>query len=128
MPPADLKYSREHEWLRLDGDTATVGITDYAQDQLTDIVYVELPEVGRNVKAGESVAVVESVKSVSDIYSPMDGEVSEVNSSLEDHPEKVNDDAFGAGWIVKLKVESPDLSALLDAEAYRAFTAEQGEG
>lgn len=125
MPPADLKYSREHEWLRLDGDTATVGITDYAQDQLTDIVYVELPEVGRSVKAGESVAVVESVKSVSDIYSPMDGEVSAVNSSLEDHPEKVNDDAFGEGWLFKLKVSDPDLSGLLDADGYQKFVDEE---
>ena len=125
MPPADLKYSREHEWLRLDGGTATVGITDYAQDQLTDIVYVELPEVGRSVKAGESVAVVESVKSVSDIYSPVDGEVSEVNSALEDHPESVNDDAFGEGWLFKLKVSAPDLSGLLDADGYQKFVDEE---
>ncbi len=125
MPPADLKYSREHEWLRLDGGTATVGITDYAQDQLTDIVYVELPEVGRSVKAGESVAVVESVKSVSDIYSPVDGEVSEVNSALEDHPERVNDDAFGEGWLFKLKVSHPDLSGLLDADGYQKFVDEE---
>ena len=126
--PTDRKYTDQHEWILVEGATATVGITDYAQNQLTDIVFVELPEVGRVVTAGESVAVLESVKSVADIYAPVAGEISAVNSELEDHPEKVNDDAFGAGWIVKLKVESPDLSALLDAEGYRAFIAEQGEG
>lgn len=119
--PTDRKYSKEHEWIKTEGNLATVGITDYAQEQLTDIVFVELPEVGKEVKAGDSVAVLESVKSVADIYAPCAGEVAEVNLDLEEHPEKVNDDAFGEGWIFKLKVENPGLSELMDAEAYQAF-------
>lgn len=124
--PTDRKYSKEHEWVKLEGDVATVGITDYAQEQLTDIVFVELPELGRQVKAGDGAAVLESVKSVADVYAPCEGEVAEVNSILEDHPEKVNDDAFGAGWIFKLKVSGPDLSALLEADAYQAFVDAEG--
>ncbi len=125
--PTDRKYAREHEWIKTEGDLTTIGITDHAQEQLTDIVFVELPEAGSQVKAGDSVAVLESVKSVADIYAPFAGEVAEVNSDLEDHPEKVNDDAFGEGWIFKLKVENPDLSNLMDAEAYQAFVdAEEG--
>lgn len=119
--PTDRKYSREHEWALSEGETVTVGITDYAQEQLTDIVFVELPDMGRQVKAGDSVAVLESVKSVADVYAPCEGEVVEVNGKLEDHPEQVNDDAFGAGWIFKLKVSGPDLSALMDADAYQSF-------
>jgi glycine cleavage system H protein len=125
MRPSELKYSKEHEWVRVEGGTATVGITDFAQEQLTDIVFVELPEVGRTVKAGEALAVVESVKSVSDVYSPIAGEVSEVNTELEGAPEKVNDDPFGEGWLFKLKVSSPDLSGMMDAAAYETFVAEQ---
>ncbi|MCZ6531592.1 MAG: glycine cleavage system protein GcvH [SAR324 cluster bacterium] len=124
--PTDRKYSNEHEWVKLEGDVAIVGITDYAQEQLTDIVFVELPEVGRQVKAGDSAAVLESVKSVADVYAPCDGEVADVNSSLEDHPEKVNDDAYGAGWIFKLKTSGPDLSALMEADAYQAFVDAEG--
>jgi glycine cleavage system H protein len=124
--PTDRKYSREHEWVMLDGDLATVGITDYAQEQLTDIVFVELPEVGRQVNAGDGVAVLESVKSVADVYAPCAGEVAEVNQALEDHPEKVNDDAFGEGWLFKLKVSGPDLSALMDADGYQAFVEAEG--
>ncbi len=124
--PTDRKYSREHEWVLVNGDTATVGITDYAQDQLTDIVFVELPEMGRQVKAGDATAVLESVKSVADVYAPCDGEVSQVNTNLEEHPEQVNDDAFGEGWIFKLKVSGPDLSPLMDAEAYQAFVDAEG--
>jgi len=126
MRPADLKYTRDHEWVRLQGGTAVVGITDYAQEQLTDIVFVELPEVGKKVKPGDNLAVVESVKSVSDVYSPVEGEVSEVNSALEKSPEKVNESPFGDGWIAKLKVANPDLSALMDAAAYEKFLAQQG--
>ena len=126
--PDDRKYTDQHEWILLDGDTATVGITDYAQEQLTDVVFVELPEVGRRVKAGESVAVLESVKSVADVYAPFGGEVTDINSELEEHPEKVNDDAFGEGWIFKLKSESPDISGLLNAEAYRSVTEAEQEG
>ena len=125
MRPAGLQYSKEHEWVRVEGNTATVGITDFAQEQLTDIVFVELPELGRKVGAGDALAVVESVKSVSDVFSPVAGEVTEVNKALEKNPEKVNEDPFGAGWIVKLRVAKPDLSGLMDAAAYEAFVKEQ---
>jgi glycine cleavage system H protein len=125
MRPGNLKYSKEHEWVRIEGGTATIGITDFAQEQLTDIVFVELPEPGRKVGAGDAVAVVESVKSVSDVYSPIAGEVSEVNKSLESAPEKVNEDPFGAGWLFKLRVSNPDLSGLMDATAYEKYVAEQ---
>ena len=121
MNPNDRKYSKEHEWIKLDGATATVGITDYAQEKLTDVVFVELPEVGRAVVPGDSVAVLESVKSVSDVYAPLAGKVSEVNSALEEHPELINSGAFGEGWIFKLAVSHPDLSALMDAAAYQAY-------
>ncbi len=124
--PTDRKYSKEHEWIKVDGDTATVGITDFAQEQLTDIVFVELPEVGRQVSAGDAVAVLESVKSVADIYAPCAGEISQVNADLEDHPEKINDEPFAAGWIFKLKVSGPDLSAMLDASAYQAYVEAEG--
>jgi glycine cleavage system H protein len=121
MNPTDRKYTDEHEWVLLEGDTATVGITDYAQEKLTDVVFVELPETGRSVSKGDGVAVLESVKSVADVYAPCDGEVSEVNDALADGPEKINEDAFGDGWIFKLKVSSPDLSDLMDADAYQQF-------
>ena len=127
MLPEHLKYSEEHEWARVEGGTVVVGITDFAQDQLTDIVFVELPEMGRQVNAGDPIAVVESVKSVSDIYTPVSGEVSEVNSALEDKPELVNDDPYGEGWLFKLKAENPDLSALLDAPAYQKFIDAQDQ-
>ena len=119
--PTDRKYSKEHEWALADGDTVTIGITDYAQEQLTDIVFVELPELGKQVKAGDAVAVLESVKSVADVYAPCDGEIAEANSNLEDHPEQVNEDAFGKGWIFRLKASGADLSAMMDAEAYQQF-------
>ena len=119
--PTDRKYSKEHEWVLVEGDSATIGITNYAQEQLTDIVFVELPEVGREVKAGDSVAVLESVKSVADIYAPCTGEVVEVNTELEDHPERVNEDAFGSGWIFKLKVADANMPDLMDAGGYQAF-------
>ena len=117
--PTELRYAKSHEWLKLEGDTATVGITDFAQDQLGDVVFVELPKVGRMVKAGEAVAVVESVKTASDIYSPVAGEITEVNASLSDEPEKVNAGPYGDGYLFKVKVASVG-DGLLDAEAYRA--------
>lgn len=123
--PADLKYSDQHEWVRLEGDTATIGVTDFAQEQLTDIVFVDLPETGTSVNKGDSVVVLESVKSVSDVYAPLAGEVVEVNSALTDAPEKVNEDAFGEGWLVKLKVTDTDLSNLMDANAYQTFLDNQ---
>jgi len=124
--PADLLYSTEHEWVRLEGKVATVGVTDYAQEQLTDIVFVELPEIGRVVKSGEAVAVLESVKSVSDVYAPTTGEISAINEELENHPERINEDAFGEGWIYKMKTTSSSLPGLMDAKAYEAYLKEQG--
>jgi glycine cleavage system H protein len=117
--PEDLKYTKEHEWVKLNGDIATVGITDHAQELLTDIVFVELPEVGKEVKKDASLGVVESVKSVSDIFSPVTGTVEEINSSLEDSPEMVNEDAFGKGWIVKVKIKDKDeIEGLLSSKEY----------
>jgi glycine cleavage system H protein len=117
--PTNLKYLKSHEWLALEGDTATVGITDFAQDQLGDVVFVELPAVGRIVNAGEAVAVVESVKTASDIYSPVSGEVIEVNSSLTDEPEKINAAPYADGFLFKVRVSSVS-DAVLDAAAYQA--------
>jgi glycine cleavage system H protein len=117
--PTDLKYLKSHEWLSLEDDIATVGITDFAQDQLGDVVFVETPAVGRVVTAGEAVAVVESVKTASDIYSPVSGEVIEVNSSLTDEPEKINAAPYGDGFLFKVRVSSVS-DALLDAAAYQA--------
>ncbi len=122
--PADLKYTESHEWVRDNGDgTVTVGITDFAQSQLGDVVYVEVPEAGRVVEAGEACAVVESVKSASDIYAPLAGDVVEGNAALADAPETVNQDPFGAGWLYKLKVAGP-AEGLLDAAAYAAKAVE----
>lgn len=123
--PSNLKYTKEHEWVRVEGERAYVGITDYAQHQLGDVVFVELPEQGRQVRQGESFSVVESVKAVSDIYAPLSGSVVEVNNALADAPEKVNQDPYGAGWIAVLTIDDPsELAALLDSAAYDALTAE----
>ncbi len=117
--PADLKYAKSHEWVRLEGDTATIGITDHAQHELTDVVFVEVPAVGRKVAAGEACAVVESVKTASDIYSPLAGEVVAVNPELSKRPELVNHEPFAGGWFFKLKVSDPaDVGKLMDAAAY----------
>ena len=119
--PTDLKYAKSHEWVRVSGDTATVGITDHAQHELTDIVFVELPAVGRKVKAGEACAVVESVKTASDIYSPVSGEILEVNQAVVDKPELVNTDPHGNGWFYKIKLSAAaELNALLTPESYKA--------
>jgi len=119
--PTDLKYAKSHEWVRVSGDTATVGITDHAQHELTDVVFVELPEVGRKVKAGEACAVVESVKTASDIYSPVSGEVVEVNKPVVDDPALVNREPFAGGWFFKLKLANPgELGALMTPESYQA--------
>lgn len=125
MIPADRKYSKEHEWVRMDGDVATVGITDFAQNQLTDIVFVELPEVGRKVSPSDAAAVLESVKSVSDVFSPVEGEVSEVNRELEAHPEYVNESPYDTGWIFKVKTSGGAMAELMDAEAYQAYVDQQ---
>jgi glycine cleavage system H protein len=119
--PTDLKYAKSHEWVRVSEDTATIGITDHAQQELTDIVFVELPSVGRQVKAGDPCAVVESVKTASDLYSPISGEVVEVNSALADNPGLVNTEPYAGGWFFKLKLTNPaELDALMDASAYKA--------
>ena len=119
--PTDLKYAKSHEWVRVSGDTATVGITDHAQHELTDIVFVELPAVGRKVKAGEACAVVESVKTASDIYSPVSGEILEVNQAVVDKPELVNTDPHGNGWFYKIKLsDAAEVNALLTPEDYKS--------
>lgn len=120
--PADLKYAKSDEWVRLEGDTATVGITDYAQGQLSDIVFVELPEVGASFKRGETFGSLESVKAASDIYLPVSGQVTEVNGALADTPELVNQDPFGGAWMVKVKMaDAGALSDLMDAAAYQKY-------
>ena len=123
--PEDLCYTEEHEWVRLEGDEVIVGITDHAQDALTDIVYVELPEVGTSVMAGDGFGSVESVKSVSEIFAPLSGELSSVNEALEDAPELINDDPYGTGWIVRMRLADNEvLGDLLDAAGYRALLGE----
>tara|TARA_B100000214_G_scaffold143817_1_gene102861 strand:- start:1767 stop:2150 length:384 start_codon:yes stop_codon:yes gene_type:complete len=123
--PTDLRYTAEHEWIRVDGDEAVIGVTDYAQDALTDVVWVELPEVGMSVGAMESCGSVESVKSVSEIYAPIAGEVTEANESLEDAPEQINQDPYGEGWIWKMSIsDAGELEGLLDAAAYSELTGE----
>jgi glycine cleavage system H protein len=118
--PSDLKYAKSHEWVRVNGDIATVGITDHAQQELTDIVFVELPVAGRKVKAGEACAVVESVKTASDIYSPVGGEIVEVNTAVVDNPALVNSEPFAAGWFYKIKLTNPaELNALLSPDDYK---------
>ena len=119
--PTDLKYAKSHEWVRVNGDIATVGITDHAQHELTDIVFAEAPPAGRKVKAGEACAVVESVKTASDIYSPVSGEVTDVNKALVDNPGLVNTDPYAGGWFYKMKLSNPaEASSLLSPEQYLA--------
>ena len=119
--PTDLKYAKSHEWVRVAGDVATVGITDHAQHALTDLVFVEVPEVGRTIKAGDVCAVVESVKTASDIYSPVSGVVTEANTLVVADPALVNSDPYTAGWFYKIKLSAPaELNALLSAEQYKA--------
>jgi len=124
--PADLKYAESDEWFRVDGDTVTIGITDYAQDQLNDIVYVEFKDVGDSLSAGDSFGEVESVKAASELYSVIGGEIIEVNEALEDSPETVNADPYGAGWMVKIKTDDTSpLDGLMDAEAYDKYCDER---
>ena len=123
--PENLKYTKDHEWTRVEGSRATIGITDHAQDQLTDVVFVELPSVGRVVKAGDVLGTVESVKAVSEIFSPLSGRVVDVNRALEDVPEVVNADPYGKGWMVVLEVADPgEGTNLMDAAAYRKQVGE----
>lgn len=123
--PSELKYTPSHEWIAVDGDTVTIGITDHAQDLLGDLVFVELPDVGTVFTARDECAVVESVKAASDVYSPLSGEVIEVNETLVDAPETINTDAYGDGWMFKLKLaDAGELGELLDAEAYAGVAAD----
>ncbi len=125
--PPDLKYTKTHEWIRIEGDTATLGITDYAQGELGDVVFLELPQAGRVLKPEESFGTIEAVKAVSDLFSPLSGEVTAANAQLSGSPELVNKDPYGQGWMVKLKVtNAAELSGLLDAAAYEKLT--QGGG
>ena len=124
MVPTDLRYTKAHEWIRVEGDTATVGITNYAADQLGDVVFVELPDAGRTLGRHATFGVVESVKAVSDLFSPVGGEVVESNAELAGAPELVNSDPYGAGWMVKLRVtDTAELEGLLDAAAYEQLIA-----
>lgn len=123
-----VRYLKSHEWARQEGDTVVVGISDYAQDSLGDVVFVELPEVGATVKSGDSFAVVESVKAASDIYVPVSGEVIEVNEALADNPALINEDAFGAGWLVKIKTSDPaEYDSLMSAADYESYTKDLEE-
>lgn len=126
MYPKDLKYDREHEWVRVDGDVATIGISDFAQDQLGEVVYVDLPSPGNAVSAGDSFGEVESVKSVSELFSPVSGEIVEVNDALGDAPETVNEDPYGDGWMIKVKLsDASEVDGLMDADGYEAYLAEE---
>ena len=127
MYPADLKYTKEHEWIKVEGDKGRVGITHHAQSALGDVVFVELPKVGRRLQQMETFGVVESVKAVSDLYCPVSGAVAEGNTELESHPELVNKDCYGTGWMVVVKLANPkELDALMDAAAYQAYLAAEG--
>ncbi len=126
--PEDLHYSKDHEWVRVDGNIAIVGITDYAQDSLGDVVYVELPKAGEKFAANESFGSVESVKAVSEVFSPVSGEIAEINDSLTDEPEKVNTDPYGDGWMIRVKMSaSGEVDSLLTAAEYEDFTKGETE-
>jgi len=126
MVPKDCRYTKEHEWVKLDGALGTVGITDYAQHELGDVVFVELPKIGAKIAAGQSFGTVESVKAVSEIYAPVSGEVAEINTALGNEPEKINQDPHGAAWLIKLKLANPaEANALMDAAAYESYIAEK---
>ncbi|NWG16198.1 MAG: glycine cleavage system protein GcvH [Chloroflexi bacterium] len=120
--PEDLKYTRNDEWLRIEGSIGTIGLTDYAQNQLNDLVYVDLPDKGDTLKKGTAICAVESVKAASDIYAPISGKITEVNQALEDEPELINSDPYGKGWVIKFEIADPDEAAdLMDAAAYAAY-------
>ena len=125
MVPTDLRYTKDHEWVRVEGDTATIGVTDFAADQLGDVVFVDLPEVGPRLEQFATFGVVESVKAVSDLFAPVSGEVVEVNAALAGKPELVNSDPFGGGWMIRVRVsDAAQVDGLLDAAAYERLTAE----
>ena len=126
MYPSDYRYTKEHEWIKVSGDTGTIGITDYAQKELGDVVFVELPAVGTKITTGQVFGTIESVKAVSEIYAPVSGEVVQANAALSSAPEIVNSDPHSAAWLIKIKLSSPDeVSGLMDAAAYQAFISEK---
>jgi glycine cleavage system H protein len=128
MYPTSYRYTKEHEWLNVEGSQATLGITDYAQQELGDVVFVQLPKVGAQVKAGQSFGTVESVKAVSDLFCPVSGEITEINPALADAPEKINQDPHGAAWLVKIRLADPkETAGLMDAAAYQAYIATQAK-
>jgi glycine cleavage system H protein len=127
MYPSDYRYTKEHEWIKVSGNTGTIGITDYAQHELGDVVFVELPSVAAKITAGQVFGTVESVKAVSEIFAPVSGEVTEVNTAVSDTPETLNSDPHGAGWLIKVKLANPaEVTGLMDAAAYEAFVSEKG--
>jgi glycine cleavage system H protein len=120
--PSDLRYTKEHEWVRVEGDAGTIGITDYAQDQLGDVVYLDLPKAGASAAQGEKMGEIESVKAVSDLYSPVTGEITDVNQDAVDNPEVVNDDPYGRGWMIKVRLaDAVEVEGLMSAQDYEAF-------
>jgi glycine cleavage system H protein len=128
MYPADYRYTKDHEWIKVEGSVGTIGITDYAQSELGDVVFAELPKVGVTMKAGESFGTIESVKAVSEIFTPVSGEITEINSKLVDTPEIINKDPHGSAWLVKIRLSDPkELSALMDAAAYETYIAAQAK-
>lgn len=128
MYPADYRYTKDHEWIKVNGSNGTIGITDYAQSELGDVVFVELPKVGATLTAGSSFGSVESVKAVSEIFSPISGEVTEINSLLVDSPEKINSDPHGAAWLIRVKLADPrEINSLMDAATYQKFIAEKAQ-
>src|SRR5277367_3389774 len=128
MYPASYRYTKDHEWIDVKGAVGTVGITDYAQHELGDVVFVEMPKVGAQVKAGQSLGTIESVKAVSEIFCPVSGEVTEINPALSDSPEKINSDPHGTAWLAKIRLSSPaEVAALMDAAAYEAYIAQSAK-
>jgi len=128
MYPADYRYTKDHEWIKVEGPAGTIGITDYAQSELGDVVFAELPKVGATMKAGESFGTIESVKAVSEIFTPVSGEITEINSKLVDTPEIINKDPHGSAWLVKIRLSDPkEVSALMDAAAYETYIAAQAK-
>ena len=122
--PENLKYTKDHEWIRIEGTIGTVGITEYAQGELGDVVFVELPKIGAKVESGQSFGTVEAVKAVSDLYSPVTGEVTEINKEIQDSPELVNKESYERGWMIKIQIDNPsEVNSLLDAEAYKKLIA-----
>jgi glycine cleavage system H protein len=127
--PKDYRYTKDHEWISVEGDIGTIGITEYAQEQLGDIVSVEFPKVGLEFSAGDSLALIDSMKTTSDLYAPVAGELTDVNSQLEERPELMNEDPYGEGWILRLRIkDKSEVEALMDANSYEALLKEEGEG